>query len=125
VRGRTQVRWWPSVAGGEATHGVQPFLAHLVEMLGLVRAGQWSAQTSLAATATRHGAELLEAGASLAQVVHEYGDICRTITELAIERHAEITVLEYQVLNRCLDTAIAAAVTEHARLTAEVTLADS
>ena len=49
-------------------------------------------------------------------MVHDYGDICQAITEIAIEQHAPITVEEFHTLNRCLDTAIAEAVTEHSRL---------
>jgi signal transduction histidine kinase len=55
----------------------------------------------------------------VAQVVHDYGDICQAITEIAVEEHAPITVEEFHTLNRCLDTAIAEAVTEHVRLTSE------
>ena len=57
----------------------------------------------------------------MSQVVHDYGDICQAITELALERHAPITTDEFHTLNRCLDTAIAEAVTEHARITAQRT----
>ena len=39
--------------------------------------------------------------------------------ELAIEQNAPTTTDEFKTLNGCLDTAIAEAVTEHARLTAE------
>jgi signal transduction histidine kinase len=52
----------------------------------------------------------------VAQVVHDYGDICQVITELAIERKAPISAEDFHTLNRCLDTAIAEAVTEHGRL---------
>jgi hypothetical protein len=48
---------------------------------------------------------------NVTQVVHDYGDICHAITEIAIEQHAPITVEEFHTLNRCLDTAIAEAVT--------------
>jgi hypothetical protein len=41
------------------------------------------------------------------------------VTELAIEQNAPITTDEFKTLNGCLDTAIAEAVTEHARITAE------
>jgi signal transduction histidine kinase len=58
-------------------------------------------------------------GFNVSQVVHDYGDICQAITELIIEHDAPITAQEFHVLNRCLDTAIAEAVTEHARVTAE------
>ena len=54
----------------------------------------------------------------MSQVVHDYGDVCQAITELALERKAPITVKEFHTLNRCLDTAIAEAVTEHARVIA-------
>jgi signal transduction histidine kinase len=37
---------------------------------------------------------------------------------LAVEQSAPITTQEFHILNRCLDTAIADAVTEHARITA-------
>jgi hypothetical protein len=48
--------------------------------------------------------------------LHDYGDICQAITEVAVEQHLPITTEEFHTLNRCLDTAIAA-VTEHARIT--------
>jgi signal transduction histidine kinase len=47
------------------------------------------------------------------------GDICQAITEIAIEENAPITTDEFKTLNRCLDTAAAEAVAEHARITAE------
>jgi signal transduction histidine kinase len=74
---------------------------------------------AIGSSASRHGAELLAVGFNVAQVVHDYGDICQAITEIAVEQQAPITVEEFHTLNRCLDTAIAEAVTEHARLTAQ------
>lgn len=74
---------------------------------------------AIGSSATRHGAELSAAGCSVSQVVHDYGDICQAITAIAVEQHAPITVEEFHTLNRCLDTAIAEAVTEHTRLTAQ------
>jgi hypothetical protein len=58
-----------------------------------------------------HGAELLRLGHSIDQVVHEYGDICQSVTEIAVEQHAKISADEFRTLNRCLDDAIADAVT--------------
>jgi len=55
-------------------------------------------------------------GYTVAQVVHDYGDICQAITELAGQLDAPITTDEFQTLNRCLDNAIAEAVTEYSRL---------
>ena len=43
--------------------------------------------------------------------MHDYGDLCQAITELAVEQEAPIAVTEFRTLNRCLDNAIADAVT--------------
>jgi signal transduction histidine kinase len=48
-------------------------------------------------------------------VVHDYGDVCQAVTELAVEVHAPIPTEEFNTLNRCLDNAIAGAVTEYGR----------
>ncbi len=63
-------------------------------------------------TATAHGKDLLSLGYSVDQVVHDYGDLCQAITELAFERDAPFATSEFRTLNRCLDNAIADAVTE-------------
>ena len=57
-----------------------------------------------------HGAQLLRLGYTVDQVVHDYGDVCQSVTELAIERNAPIDTEEFHTLNLCLDFAIAAAV---------------
>ena len=63
-------------------------------------------------TAARHGLELLQQGFAVDQVVHDYGDLCQAITDLAFELSAPISIDEFRTLNRCLDNAIADAVTE-------------
>ncbi|MEO8922847.1 MAG: hypothetical protein ABI330_08485 [Caldimonas sp.] len=63
-------------------------------------------------TATAHDKDLLDLGYSVDQVVHDYGDLCQAITDLAFERDAPFAVTEFRTLNRCLDNAIADAVTE-------------
>jgi signal transduction histidine kinase len=62
-------------------------------------------------SAGAYGKELQRLGFNLSHVVHAYGAICQTITGLAIAQAAEITTGEFRELNRCLDTAIAGAVT--------------
>lgn len=52
---------------------------------------------------------MLTLGFTLSQVVHDYGDICQAVTELALEQNAPITTDEFHTLNRCLDTATAEA----------------
>jgi signal transduction histidine kinase len=112
VRGRPR----PSVSDQEIEHGAPLFLTQHAETLRLETTAEPFSSNAVGFTATRHGAELLAAGFNVAQVVHDYGDICQAITEIAIEQHAPITVEEFHTLNRCLDTAIAEAVTEHTRL---------
>ena len=63
-------------------------------------------------TAAAHGAALLDLKYTVDQVVHDYGDLCQAITDLAIERDAPFAVDEFRTLNSCLDNAIASAVSE-------------
>ncbi|MEO8024149.1 HAMP domain-containing sensor histidine kinase [Polaromonas sp.] len=68
--------------------------------------------SEMGVTATAHGKQLLEFGFSVDQVVHDYGDLCQAITDLAFEQNAPFGIDEFRTLNRCLDNAIADAVTE-------------
>ena len=65
--------------------------------------------------AAGHGRDLLRHGFTVSQVVHDYGDVCQAVTDLAVEMDAPIETDDFRTLNRCLDNAIASAVTEHAR----------
>src|SRR4029079_18929929 len=96
----------------------------LSETLRLERTPAPFPSDAIGAAATRPGGAPLRSGFTVSQGVHDYGDICQTITALAVEQRAPISVEEFHTLNRCLDTAIAEAVTEHARVTAEARSAD-
>jgi signal transduction histidine kinase len=74
--------------------------------------GYASSLSEMGVSATAHGRQLLELGFTVDQVVHDYGDLCQAITDLAVERDAPFGVEEFRTLNRCLDNAIADAVTE-------------
>ena len=63
--------------------------------------------------AAQHGRCLLAQGFTLEQVVRDYGDVCQAVTNLAVETGAPIEVEEFRTFNRCLDNAIAGAVTEY------------
>jgi signal transduction histidine kinase len=65
--------------------------------------------------AAQHGNELLRKEFTVDQVVHDYGDLCQAVTEMAVEQHSAVTPDEFRTLNRCLDDAIADAVTEFVR----------
>jgi signal transduction histidine kinase len=124
TRERVSSRPWPPVSTTELQHGVPMFLSQLVETLRWESSPTPYSSTAIATSATRHGAELLQLGFTVSQVVHDYGDVCQAVTELAVEQNAPITTDEFQILNRCLDVAIAEAVTEHARITAESRLSE-
>ena len=68
------------------------------------------ASNEIGRAATLHGADLLRLGYSIDQVVHDYGDVCQAVTELAVEQKVLISTDEFRTLNRCLDNAIADAV---------------
>ena len=74
--------------------------------------GDVRALSEMGVSATAHGKQLLKLGYTVDQVVHDYGDLCQAITDLAFERDAPFAVAEFRTLNRCLDNAIADAVTE-------------
>ncbi|MCE3273962.1 MAG: histidine kinase [Ramlibacter sp.] len=111
-------------------HGVPLFLDQLTRTLeaeesGLpaeslrisgASGGDAHSLSEIGVSATAHGKELLELGYSVDQVVHDYGDLCQAITELAFERDAAFQIEDFRTLNRCLDNAIADAVTEFSRL---------
>ena len=72
--------------------------------------GDIESLSEMGVTATAHGKELLALGYTVDQVVHDYGDLCQSITDLAVERDAPFSIDEFRTLNRCLDNAIADAV---------------
>jgi signal transduction histidine kinase len=72
--------------------------------------GDLLALSEVGVSAATHGKALLTLGYSVDQVVHDYGDLCQAITDLAFERDAPFSIDEYRTLNRCLDNAIADAV---------------
>ena len=119
TRDRVGSRPWPSVSTAELEYGVPLFLTQLSETLRLEETDAPFPSGDVGFSAAQHGAELLGLGFNVSQVVHDYGDICQAITDLAVEQQAPVTVEEFHILNRSLDTAIAEAVTEHARITAQ------
>ncbi len=110
-RARVAARSAPRPTEFELEHGVPLFLEQLAEALRR----ELLAHEAMGETATKHGGELLRRGFTVAQVVHNYGDACQAITELAIERGVAISTEDFRALNKCLDDAIADAVTEYGR----------
>lgn len=107
-RRRVASRLVPRPTALELEHGIPMFLRQLADMLNSKAPGR----ADIRMTAAKHGGEMHGGGFTVAQVVHDYGDACQCITELAIERDVAISTEDFRLLNDCLDNAIADAVTE-------------
>ena len=116
-------RFEPSLSPAIIDHGVPLFLQQLT---GILREEQLSDErpgndqrlgklltdrNEIGRSAALQGTELMRLGYTLDQVVHGYGDVCQAITGLAVEQTTPISADEFRTLNRCLDNAIAVAVT--------------
>jgi signal transduction histidine kinase len=110
-RAKVATRSIPPLNAAEIDHGVPVFLDQLRDAL---RSGQITS-AEISRSAIQHGHDLLRQGFTVSQVVHDYGDVCQAITELAVEQDAPISTDDFRTLNRCLDDAIAGAVTEYGR----------
>jgi signal transduction histidine kinase len=112
---RVQVRAAPRLEKDELQQAIPLFLDQLIDLLQQKLIGGTDPQTTVKRDATRHGAEMLRRGFTVAQVVHDYGDLCQSISARAVASNVPITNEDYRILNHCLDDAIAAAVTEFLR----------
>ena len=110
-RAKVSTRAIPPPTPAEIDHGVPLFLEQLVSALRL----GLSSTPEIGSSAVLHGHDLLLRGFTVSQVVHDYGDICQSITDLAVESDAPISTEDFRTLNRCLDDAIAGAVTQYGR----------
>ncbi|MDQ1925080.1 sensor histidine kinase [Massilia pseudoviolaceinigra] len=124
-RGKVAQRAGRSATEQQLKDGVPLFLDQLIRTLEIEQtstpldsrrisgpAGGGTALYEVSVSAAQHGKDLLNLGLSVDQVVHDYGDLCQAITDLAVERDAPFQVDEFRTLNRCLDNAISDAVTE-------------
>ena len=140
-RAKVATRRAPRATGQELWYGIPLFLDQLLNALRLEQASgssaagsatpiaqaaiqKTSSSSAIGRTAAQHGNELLRRGFTVGQVVHDYGDLCQAITDLAIEQNATVSAAEFRTLNRCLDEAIAGAVTEFGRQRDELTSDD-
>src|SRR5258708_6954717 len=116
-RAKVASRSVPPPTTAEIDHGVPMFLDQLVGALspGATTKMEISTDLEINTSAVQHGHDLLLQGLTVSQVVHDYGDICQSITELALDISAPISIEDFRTLNRCLDDAIAGAVTEYGR----------
>ena len=111
TRVKAASRTVPHATAAELQYGVPVFLGQLIDQLRLATSEGGAIEES----ATLHGAQLRAMGFTVSQVIHSYGDVCQAVTQLAHETDAPITANEFKLFNRCLDNAIAHAVTEYER----------
>lgn len=114
----------PAGMPADAEYGVPLFLQQMIDTLG---PGQFDYTSEgredipddypaeISRTAALHGVELERRGYTVDQVVHDYGDVCQAVTELAIQQNSSIDSDDFRILNGCLDNAIASAVTAFAK----------
>jgi signal transduction histidine kinase len=128
-RSKVVKRRAPRATDAQLEHGIPLFLDQLIKTLKMEQTadpmqsrqvsgpsgGNQSVTSEIGAAAALHGLELLAHGFTIDQVVHDYGDLCQAITEMASESAAGVQIEEFQTLNRCLDNAIAEAVTEFSK----------
>ena len=126
-RAKAAERPLPASVKEALQHGIPIFLRQLIQTLEIEQTGDplrsleisgpagggKPVMSKMGETAATHGRELLDHGFTIDQVVHAYGDACQAITDLAVERRIPFQMDEFRTLNRCLDNAIANAVTEY------------
>src|SRR5580698_5220139 len=111
-RDKVAKRSAPRATEAELEHGVPAFLNQLIRTLEAEeqtprtktektltssKAGAISgpsepdtspSTSEIGKTATQYGAELMRKGFTVDQVIHGYGDLCQSVTELAVEHDA-------------------------------------
>jgi signal transduction histidine kinase len=126
-RAKVAARALPGPLARELDHGITVFLDQLIKTLQVeetsepMRSREVSGPSGggrpvlseMGKSAAAHGRELLEHGFTVEELVHDYGDLCQSITGLALEHDVPFTMEEFRTLNRCLDNAIANAITEY------------
>jgi hypothetical protein len=122
-RAKATTRFGPSPIPQVIEHGVPLFLDQVADILAREKTGKSRpavnvdvplTSTAIGRSAALHGVELMHLGYSVDQVVRHYGDVCQSVAELAIEQHVSVSADQFRTLNRCLDEAIADAVSAFA-----------
>lgn len=115
-RAKVASRAAPRATPIELKTGVPLFLDQLIATLRIEEStGGPTTDHQIGLSAAKHGKALQAIGFTAAQVIHDYGDVCQAITELAVALDAPIGADEFRTLNRCLDEAMAEAVSEFGR----------
>ena len=98
-KAKTAKRFTREATEAVLTHGLPLFLDQIIRTLQIEQttepmqsrmvsgpSGGGASVSEISSTATLHGRELLDGGYTIDQVVHDYGDLCQAITDLAFEQ---------------------------------------
>jgi hypothetical protein len=94
----------------DATRSIPLFLDQL--LTELIDASQAHARRM---NTVEYGEQLFRQGLSVAQVVHDYGNVCQSVIDVATEMAVPISAGDYVALDRCLDDTIAGTVSAYRR----------
>lgn len=100
----------PRATEAELNHGITLFLDQIIKTLKAEESAQPSESrrmsgpsggadaifSEMGVGAKEHGRELLQHGFTIDQVVHDYGDLCQAVTDLAVELNAPISNDEFR-----------------------------
>ena len=92
--------------------GIPILIDQLVDTLAR---GDSTSELQIERKAAVYGSVLFERGFTVGEIVRAYGTICEAVTQIAQELNVRFSSREFELLNRVLDVAIAAAVTEYER----------
>jgi signal transduction histidine kinase len=106
-------------------NGIPPILDQLIDMLRMERlaatprtfltfgrpGASKARQSGSDVAASQYGRDLLQNGFPVEEVAYGFGDLCQSVTDLAVEHDETIQACEFRILNFCLDQAIADALT--------------
>jgi diguanylate cyclase (GGDEF)-like protein len=133
-RGMVASRSQPKLPLPERVHGIPVFLDQIIKTLRIEQRSDYVPQPiasdapddgldpDVVPMAALHGRDLLQEGFTVEQVIRDYGDVCQAVTNLAVEAGVSISASEFHTFNRCLDDAIAAAVTEYSQQNSQIAL---
>lgn len=115
TRQKVLIRMAPRPTESEIEHGIPLFLDQMTEVLKEHGPPGATTDPKIGRAAAGHGGDRMRVGFTVDQLVHDYGDVCQAITELAVDLNVPIATDDFRTLNKCLDYAIARAVTEFER----------
>jgi signal transduction histidine kinase len=98
--------------------GIPILIDQLVETL---RRGDRASEKEIERVAAKYGGVLFARGFTVGELVRGYGTVCEAVTKVGQELNMSFSNREFEMLNRVLDVAVAAAVTEYQRQRANAT----